>query len=130
MKKFLFILVSFFVFCASSFAVDLNKATLAELEALSGIGPTKAKAIVDYRTKNGPFKSADDLDKVKGVGKGVIAKIGGEVTIDGRALGMPTVDDKAMAKKPATARKAEVAAPAATAPADEKTVTMEKKKKE
>ena len=126
MKKLLFVFVSLLVLCGSSFAVDLNKATLAELEALSGIGPAKAKAIVDYRTKNGPFKSADDLDKVKGVGKGIIAKIGGEVTIDGRALGMPTASDKPAEKK---VKKAGDAAPAA-APAAEKTVTMDKKKKE
>jgi competence protein ComEA len=118
MKKFLFILVSFFVFCASSFAVDLNKATLAELEALSGIGPTKAKAIVDYRTKNGPFKSADDLDKVKGVGKGIIAKIAADVTIDGKVLGVPTANDKSAEKKTVNAKKPDDSAPAAAAPAD------------
>ena len=126
MKKLLFILVSLLVLCGSSFAVDLNKATQAELEALKGIGEVKAKAIVDYRTKNGPFKSADDLDKVKGVGKGIIAKIIGDVTIDGRPLGMPTASDKPVAKK---VKKADEAAPAA-APAAEKTVTIDKKKKE
>lgn len=126
MKKLLFVFVSLLVLCGSSFAVDLNKATLAELEALNGIGPAKAKAIVDYRTKNGPFKSADDLDKVKGVGKGIIAKIAAEVTIDGRVLGVPTASDKPVAKK---VKKADEAAPAA-APAAEKTVTMDKKKKE
>ena len=115
MKKLLFILVSLLVLCGSSFAVDLNKATQAELEALKGIGEVKAKAIVDYRTKNGPFKSADDLDKVKGVGKGIIAKIIGDVTIDGRPLGMPTASDKPVEKK---VKKAD------------KTVTMDKKKKE
>ena len=122
MKKLLFIFVSLLVLCGSSFAVDLNKATQAELEALKGIGEVKAKAIVDYRTKNGPFKSADDLDKVKGVGKGIIAKIIGDVTIDGRPLGMPTASDKPVEKK---VKKADEAAPAA-----DKTVTMDKKKKE
>lgn len=126
MKKLLFILVSLLVLCGSSFAVDLNKATQAELEALKGIGEVKAKAIVDYRTKNGPFKSADDLDKVKGVGKGIIAKIIGDVTIDGRPLGMPTASDKPVEKK---VKKADEAALAA-ARAAEKTVTMDKKKKE
>ena len=133
MKKLLFTFVSLLVLCGSSFAVDLNKATLAELEALNGIGPAKAKAIVDYRTKNGPFKSADDLDKVKGVGKGIIAKIAAEVTIDGRVLGVPTTSNKPAEKKTAKAKKADEAAPvapAAAAPADEKTVTMDKKKKE
>jgi len=50
-------------------AVDLNNATLAELESVDGIGPKKAQAIIDYRKKNGPFKSTDDLDKVPGFGK-------------------------------------------------------------
>lgn len=134
MKKLLSIWVSLMFFCGSSFAVDLNKATQAELEALKGIGEVKAKAIIDYRTKNGPFKSADDLDKVKGVGKGIIAKIGGDLTIDGKALGMPTASDKATEKKPAKAKKSEEAAApaaaAAAAAADEKTVKKDKKKKE
>ena len=126
MKKLLFTFVSLLVLCGSTFAVDLNKATLAELEALNGIGPAKAKAIVDYRTKNGPFKSADDLDKVKGVGKGIIAKIAAEVTIDGKVLGVPTATNKPVEKK---VKKADEAA-SATAPAAEKAVTMDKKKKE
>jgi competence protein ComEA len=131
MKKFLLLLISMMVWCGSTFAVDLNKATQAELEALKGIGDVKAKAIIDYRTKNGPFKSADDLDKVKGVGKGIIAKLGADVTIDGRPLGLPTASDKPADKKPKTAKKLETAAPAAAAmPADEKTVKMNKKKNE
>ncbi len=132
MKKLLSIFVSLMVMCTASFAVDLNKATQAELEALKGIGEVKAKAIIDYRTKNGPFKSADDLDKVKGVGKGIIAKVGGDLTIDGKALGMPTAGDKPE-KKMSKAKKAEELTPAAAAvaaPADEKTVKAEKKKKE
>ncbi len=133
MKKLLALLVSFVVCCGSSFAVDLNKATQAELEALKGIGEVKAKAIIEYRTKNGPFKSADDLDNVKGVGKGIIAKVGGDLTIDGKALGMPSGSDKPMEKKTAKAKKTMESAPAAAAaaaPADEKVVKKEKKKKE
>ncbi len=132
MKKLLSIFVSLMLSCSASFAVDLNKATQAELEALKGIGEVKAKAIIDYRTKNGPFKSADDLDKVKGVGKGIIAKVGGDLTIDGKALGMPTAGDKPE-KKMSKAKKAEESTPAAAAvatPADEKTIKAEKKKKE
>ena len=130
MKKFLLLLASLLLWCGSSFAVDLNKATQAELEALKGIGDVKAKAIIDYRTKNGPFKSADDLDKVKGVGKGIIAKIGADVTIDGRPLGIPTAGDKPADKKSTKTKKLEQAAPAAAVPADEKTVKVDKKKKE
>ena len=40
-------------------AVNLNTATVDELDGVKGIGPSKAKAIVDHRSKNGPFKSVD-----------------------------------------------------------------------
>lgn len=49
--------------------VDINSADAATLSAgLKGVGPSKAEAIVAYRKANGPFKSADDLAKVKGIG--------------------------------------------------------------
>lgn len=47
--------------------VDINAASAAELEALPGIGPSKAQAIVEHRARE-PFKSPDDLRKVKGIG--------------------------------------------------------------
>lgn len=53
--------------------LDLNRATAAELEALPGIGPATAAAIVDDRTRHGPFASVDDLDRVPGIGP---AKLG------------------------------------------------------
>lgn len=62
-------------------AVDVNGATQAELEAVKGIGPSKAKAIIEYRQKNGPFKSLDDLVKVKGLGKSSLSKLKGELTV-------------------------------------------------
>ena len=48
--------------------VDLNTATAADLEALPGVGPATAAAIIDDRTRNGPFASVDDLDRVSGIG--------------------------------------------------------------
>lgn len=48
--------------------IDLNSATAAELDALPGVGPATATAIVDDRTRNGPFASVDDLDRVPGIG--------------------------------------------------------------
>ena len=48
--------------------VDINTATVADLEALPGIGPATAAAIVDDRTRNGPFAVVDDLDRVSGIG--------------------------------------------------------------
>lgn len=62
-------------------AVNLNTASVAELDAVRGIGPGKAKAIVQYREKNGPFKSVDDLGKVKGFGKKSVDKLRGELTV-------------------------------------------------
>jgi len=64
-------------------AVNINTATPGELDGVKGIGPSKAQAIVDYRTKNGPFKSLDDLKNVKGFGEKSIAKLKGELSISG-----------------------------------------------
>ena len=66
MKKFLF--GAFAAVCAafSLAAVNINTASSAELEALPGIGPAKAKSIVEYRQKNGAFKSVEELKNVKG----------------------------------------------------------------
>lgn len=63
-------------------AVNINTATQSELESVRGIGPSKAKAIVDYREKGGSFKSLDDLDNVKGFGKAAIDKLRSELTVE------------------------------------------------
>ena len=50
--------------------VDINTADAETISAeLKGVGLTKAKAIVEYRKKHGPFRSADDLSLVKGIGE-------------------------------------------------------------
>lgn len=49
--------------------VNVNTATAEQLAALPGVGEVTAKAIVDYRQMNGPFKTADDLMEVKGIGE-------------------------------------------------------------
>jgi competence protein ComEA len=69
-------------------AVNVNTATRAELEKLHGIGPVKAQAIIDYREKNGPFRSLEDLDKVPGIGQGTIDKMRDDVTFSGRTTGV------------------------------------------
>lgn len=66
---------------AAHAAVDLNSATAADLQDVSGIGPKKAEAIVEYRNKNGRFKSVDDLDKVPGFGKSTVDKVKKELTV-------------------------------------------------
>ena len=55
--------------------VNLNTATVSQLEDLPGIGPALAARIVDHRQKNGAFKSVEDLMAVKGIGEKNFAKI-------------------------------------------------------
>ena len=55
--------------------VDINTADAKALaSAMTGVGQKRAQMIVDYRAKNGPFKSVDELTKVKGVGNAAIDK--------------------------------------------------------
>jgi competence protein ComEA len=68
--------------------VNINTASATELAATKGIGDAKAKAIVEYREKNGPFKSVDDLGQVKGIGEQVLAKLRPQVTV-GEVAGAP-----------------------------------------
>ena len=49
--------------------VNINTATVEELKTLKGVGEKKAEAIIDYRKKNGSFKTKEDLMKVRGIGK-------------------------------------------------------------
>lgn len=61
--------------------ININTATAEELDRLPGIGPTKAKAIVDYRNQNGPFQTIQDIEKVKGIKAGSFAKIQDYITV-------------------------------------------------
>jgi competence protein ComEA len=62
-------------------ALNLNTATKEELVALSGIGPAKAQAIIDYRSQHGGFKSLDELKDVKGIGARQFEKLKPELTV-------------------------------------------------
>jgi competence protein ComEA len=62
--------------------ININTATAAELELLPGIGPALAARIVEDREKKGPFKSVDDLDRVRGIGPETIRKLRGAATAE------------------------------------------------
>jgi competence protein ComEA len=55
--------------------VNLNRATISQLDSLDGIGPVIAKRIIAYRTINGPFTAVEDLLKVSGIGDAKFAQI-------------------------------------------------------
>jgi competence protein ComEA len=66
---------------SSTGLVNVNTATVAELESLSGVGPVTAQAIVDEREANGPFASVDDLTRVRGIGDKKLATLAGQVCV-------------------------------------------------
>jgi len=88
-KSWLTLVVSCLLWAGSAVAqVNINTASPEQLDSLKGIGPVRAGAIVDYRRKNGPFRSVDDLQKVPGIGPAIVHDLRGEVTVGavGKAL--------------------------------------------
>jgi competence protein ComEA len=61
--------------------ISINNATIEELMTLSGIGEAKAKEIISYREKNGPFQEIQDLLKVPGIGENLFASIQEDITL-------------------------------------------------
>ncbi|MDY2730096.1 helix-hairpin-helix domain-containing protein [Clostridium sp. HCP1S3_B4] len=61
--------------------VNLNTATDIELQSLPGVGPSKAKSIIEYREKNGGFKSIDEIKNIKGIGESSFEKLKDKITI-------------------------------------------------
>ena len=134
LKKLLMLCVALVLSFSAGFAaaVEVNSADQAALESVKGIGPVHAKAIIDERTRNGPFKDADDLaTRVKGIGnKSVVNLEAAGLTINGSTA--PPTGAKAAA--PAAAKQvskpsapAATTATTATAPASAPAATPAKK---
>lgn len=101
MKKILLALVMSFALSALALAaVNINTATKEELMTLKPIGEKRAQEIIEYRKKNGNFKSVDDLEKVPGFGPGIMKQIRSQVTVTGK-----TAADKAPEKGKSTEAK-------------------------
>ena len=76
------VLIATSPFAVAADRVDLNTADAATLSAaIQGVGDAKAQAIIEYRKKNGPFKSVDDLAMVPGIGEKTVIKNKGRLTV-------------------------------------------------
>jgi len=74
-----------FAFAAWASPVDINNADAKTIaESVTGIGLAKAEAIVNYRQQNGPFRTVEDLAKVKGLGAKTVKKIQEDIIITAR----------------------------------------------
>ncbi|QSP94846.1 ComEA family DNA-binding protein [Marinobacter salinisoli] len=67
---------------ANPAAININTADVATLAELTGIGPSKAEAIVAYREANGPFGTPQELTKVKGIGERTVEKNAERITVE------------------------------------------------
>ena len=114
LKKIFTLLVLMYAFASVAAAVDVNKATAAELDSIKGIGPAMSGKILDERKKNNFKDWPDFISRVKGVGEATAAKLSGEgLTVNGTSF--KAAAPAAAAPAAAPAAKAEPAKPAASA---------------
>ena len=73
--------------------VNLNTATVVELQELPGVGVKTAERIVQYREKNGPFKKIEELMNVQGIGEKSFLKFRAQLTVGTKPAGAPPNQD-------------------------------------
>lgn len=61
--------------------ININTATLEELQKINGVGEVKAKSIIEYREKNGGFKSIDEMKNIEGIGDKTFEKMKDKITV-------------------------------------------------
>jgi competence protein ComEA len=61
--------------------INLNKASEVELQTLTGVGPSKANAIIEYRDENGSFKEIEELMEISGIGEKTFEKFKDQITV-------------------------------------------------
>ena len=89
-KRLLLVLLFCFAGLATAAPVNVNTADAATLsKELKGVGPKKAAAIVEYRSKHGPFKTADQLTQVEGIGKKLVDMNRNLITVGAAAAPPP-----------------------------------------
>jgi competence protein ComEA len=94
------LLISLLPLGALAGPVNVNTADAATLaRELHGIGPAKAQAIVAHRDKHGPFRSVDDLARVRGIGRKTVERNRDLLRLDGRA---PAAAPSAAVREPRT----------------------------
>ena len=116
MKRFLLLVVALLFSSLAWAAVNINTATKDELDVLPGIGPVKAQAIIDHRNANGPFKTPEDIMKVKGIKEGEFGKLKGQISVSGASSAPAAAVAPAKAASPATTPAAPAAPAKAAAP--------------
>ena len=133
MKRIALLFAALLAYAGFAFAaVNINSATQEMLEALDGIGPVKAQAIIEYRKKNGPFKRLDEIKNVDGIGDATFEKIRRDIALTGTstmpkpaATPAPAAPAPKADAKPAPAPKAE---PKPAPKSNEKKAKAEEKK--
>lgn len=105
--RFFFILTLLFSFNVFAKPVNINSASAEEIAAsLKGIGIKKANAIIQFRKKQGSFKSIDDLINVKGIGEKIILNNKQDIKISGKTNQKEKIKVKKQSKESSKAKKA------------------------